>query len=270
MKVKNNHSKMRAHFLLSIILPVFSNCQQAGSQPDALVTKVAPVEESSVYYRDVKSIPLPEGYSRISEPEGSFGNWLRQLSLKKDNRVYLYNGQLKKNQSAQFAVLNIPVGNKDLQQCADAVMRLRASWLYQQRRFGDIVFSDNNGKKYQAGHQMDSAQLESYLEKVFAFCGTASLEKQLRRVPDYNRIKAGDVLIKGGSPGHAVLVMDVAADQQGRRIYLLAQSYMPAQNIHILLNPMDTEGSPWYHANVDNFLIHTPEWTFTKQELRQW
>lgn len=35
--------------------------------------------------------------------------------------VKLFNGNLKRNQQAHFGILNIDVGKKDLQQCADAV-----------------------------------------------------------------------------------------------------------------------------------------------------
>jgi hypothetical protein len=77
----------------------------------------------------VHEIPLPQGYERIGVNTNSFGAYLRSLPLKKDKTVYLYNGQKKYNQSAQYAVINISTGNKDLQQCADAVMRLRAEYL---------------------------------------------------------------------------------------------------------------------------------------------
>jgi len=46
-------------------------------------------------------------------------------------------------------------------------------------------------------------------------------------------------------PGHAVIVVDMAEDAKGQRAFLLAQSYMPAQDIHILKNPMDADLSPW-------------------------
>lgn len=218
----------------------------------------------------VTEIPVPAGYQRISCPENSFGSWLRKVGIKKDTRVHLYNGRLKENQSAQYAVLNIPVGNKDLQQCADAVMRMRAQYLYYHKRFGEIVFTDNSGKKYACPGAIDSIHFERYLEKVYSWCGTLSLEKQLHPVADFQTIQPGDVLIKGGSPGHAVIVMDVAVNKTGKKVYLLAQSYMPAQEIHVLKDPMNGTLSPWYEVKTDHSLITTPEWTFTLKQLRRW
>jgi hypothetical protein len=100
-------------------------------------------------------------------------------------------------------------------------------------------------------------------------CGSASLQKQLRTHVEMKNIEPGDVLIHGGFPGHAVIVMDVAANKQGSKIYLLAQSYMPAQDIHVLRNPSDKNLSPWYQVN-DETIIETPEYTFTKYELKGW
>ena len=80
---------------------------------------------------------------------------------------------------------------------------------------------------------------------------------------------AGDVLIRGGFPGHAVIVMDVAVNSQGKKIYLIAQSYMPAQDIHVLINPANNEISPWYEVD-DAEIIETPEYIFTRNELKTW
>jgi hypothetical protein len=77
------------------------------------------------------------------------------------------------------------------------------------------------------------------------------------------------VIIRGGFPGHAVIVMDVAVNASGKKIYLLAQSYMPAQDIHVLKNPMNADLSPWYEVN-DDPIIYTPEYRFTKNELKRW
>ena len=100
-------------------------------------------------------------------------------------------------------------------------------------------------------------------------CGSASLAKQLKPVNSFSQIQPGDVIIRGGFPGHAVIVMDVAVNNSGKKIYLLAQSYMPAQDIHVLKNPNNTGLSPWYEVN-DDTVIYTPEYTFSQHELRRW
>ena len=100
-------------------------------------------------------------------------------------------------------------------------------------------------------------------------CGSASLSKQLKPVIDFSDITPGDVLIRGGFPGHAVIVMDVAENIKGEKIFMLAQSYMPAQDIHILVNPADENLSPWYKVN-DGMKIVTPEYLFYKNELKRW
>jgi hypothetical protein len=83
-------------------------------------------------------------------------------------------------------------------------------------------------------------------------------------------IQPGDVFIKGGSPGHAVIVVDVAVNPStGKNIFLLAQSFMPAQDIHVLINPADTVLSPWYKADPSTEKFSTPEWDFYTNELRR-
>lgn len=217
----------------------------------------------------IKNIPLPGGFSRLPANEHSFAAWLRERPLKKDKTVYLYNGMPKRNQLAQYAVLDISVGKEDLQQCADAVMRLRAEYLYEQGSYRNIAFTDNASHWYNYKNGKDRDAFNNYLHTVFAYCGTASLEKQLKAVTVFNNIQPGDVFIKGGFPGHAVMVMDVAQNGKGEKIYLLCQSYMPAQDIHLLKNPMDPQLSPWYKV-IDNQDVITPEWTFKTSQLRRW
>lgn len=131
-------------FLLSIILPVLGSCQEAGS--NSRISQQSAL--SKPVLTKVVDIRPPTGYARFNVSSTGFTAWLRNISIKSDHTVYLYNGKPKSNQRAQFAVLDIPVGKKDLQQCADAVMRLRASWLYSEGRYSEIKFSDNNGRIY--------------------------------------------------------------------------------------------------------------------------
>ncbi|RYF89454.1 MAG: hypothetical protein EOO03_06000 [Chitinophagaceae bacterium] len=219
-------------------------------------------------FSSLGEIPLPDGFSRTSVDAASFAWWLRKLPLKSDNTVYLYNGAPKPNQQAQFAVLDVSVGDRDLQQCADAVMRLRAEYLYAQERFESINFTDNEGGVYQFDEPYSRPRFDKYLQRVFGMCGTASLSKQMKQV--YLReMNVGDVFIKGGFPGHAVIVVDMAKNRMGKKIYLLAQSYMPAQDIHILNNPNDGALSPWYELNDETSII-TPEYRFTSSQLKTW
>ena len=99
------------------------------------------------------------------------------------------------------------------------------------------------------------------------YAGSASLERELVKV-SLSEVSTGDVLIQGGSPGHAIIVMDAAEDiKTGKRIFILAQSYMPAQDIHIVVNPENEDISPWYEADVSVKQIITPEWNFTIDDI---
>ena len=44
---------------------------------------------------------------------------------------------------------------------------------------------------------------------------------------------------------------------------------MPAQDIHLLKNFGSSELSPWYKVNGET-AIQTPEYTFSKYELKRW
>jgi hypothetical protein len=108
-----------------------------------------------------------------------------------------------------------------------------------------------------------------YLNYIFAFANTASLKKQLNKVENFSEIKIGDVFVQSGNPyGHAVTVMDVCKNEKGEKQFMLSQSYMPAQSIHLLINPKSVTKSPWYPVDFGGKLI-TSEWTFEKEDLRR-
>ncbi len=253
-------------FSAAVIMTIFS-CNGIQSQQNAEIGSPVQVTEP-VFFINIGSIPTTSGYQRLPLAAASFGAWLRGVSLKKDNTVYLYNGSQKRNQSAQFAVLDISVGIKDLQQCADAAMRLRAEYLFDQAAYDQIKFIDNEQNIYQFRSPYSRKDLHIFLQRVFGMCGTASLSKQMKTVqaPD---LQAGDLLLKGGFPGHAVMIVDVAENENGEKRYLLAQSYMPAQDIHVLINPTDETISPWYKLDEIE-MIETPEWTFNNRQFKTW
>lgn len=109
------------------------------------------------------------------------------------------------------------------------------------------------------------APLARYLVPTFGHAGTRSLSRVSRPVP-LAQVQPGDVLIHGGAPGHAVLVVDVAKNPATHQKYLLlAQSYMPAQGIHGLHE--GPKPSPWFPVGTAAAGIDTPEWTFGPREL---
>lgn len=233
--------------------------------------------------------------SRVAPPPGfvrteatGFGAWLRALPVRPGrSTVHLHDGSEKPNQAAHALVFAVDVGIRDLQQCADAVMRLRAEWLRAAGRADEICFRFTSGdaaswKRWRKGWRPlvnkgrvswakrrepsgSYPTFRSYLATVFMYAGTASLEKELERVPDPSRPEIGDLYLHGGFPGHGMLVVDVAQNEGGERMFLLAQSYMPAQEIHLVVNPESPE-SPWYRARAQGAIV-TPEWTFERRAL---
>lgn len=211
------------------------------------------------------SVPVPEGFRRIPVREDSFAEWLRGLPMHPPGTpVRLHDGRLKPAQVHHVAVVDIDVGKRDLQQCADAVMRLRAEWLLS--RGQGIAFNYTNGKRsrFSGG---DYRSFQRYMTLVFAYAGTASLEREMIPVASAG-MAIGDVFIKGGFPGHAMLVADMIVNETtGEKRFLLLQSYMPAQDMHIVKNPAAGDGSPWFPLPLLGPLV-TPEWTFAAESLR--
>jgi len=235
-------------------------------------------------------ISPPEDYRRMPVDSDSFAGWLRRLPVKPGRpEVHLFNGRPKGRQDLHEAVIDIDTGDRDLQQCADAVIRLRAEYLFSMKRFGDIHYNFTSGDtafysdwrkgfrpqvrgsrvswRRTAEPDFSHEAFRDYLETVFAYAGSYSLESELVPVEDQSDMKIGDVFIQGGFPGHAVIVVDMARKPgTGEKVFLLAQSYMPAQDIHILRNLNDQELSPWYRVDFGE-VLETPEWDFERTDL---
>jgi len=241
----------------------------------------------------VASIPSPKGYQRTAlSTQSRFSYWLRHLPIQPEGaRVYFYNGKQKPYQKGAHSVVDIDVGKRDLQQCADAVMRLKAEHHYSLKEYQSIHFNYTSGHKVSfedwrkgkqprvSGNSVNFSSpngktdnsyrnFKKYMNAVFSYAGTASLSKELKRVP-ITDMQIGDVFIQGGFPGHAVIVVDMSINSKtGEKVFLIAQSYMPAQSIHVLNNLKNIALSPWYPVRFDGDL-HTPEWSFSQNNLKR-
>lgn len=293
--------KRNIRCVLLAVLTIFSSCAPDSQSETDGAQQIQDAEHGDMF-ADIENdlvlpsgstvasmIATPDGYDRLSVTSNSFGEFLRNLPVKPaGSAVKQHDGRLKSNQNVHVAVIDLEIGTKDLHQCADAVMRLRAEYLWKRGLYSQIHFNFTSGfrcdySKWMEGYriQMDGndakwfkksnpsntyADFWKYMELVFTYAGTASLSKELKRVALHD-MQIGDVFIKGGFPGHAVVVVDMAKHTStGKRIFLLAQSYMPAQETHVLKNPDNRNLSPWYELDFDGEL-NTPEWTFNSQQL---
>jgi hypothetical protein len=248
--------------------------------------------ETPVDIRFIREIPLAAGFKHYLGKDTVYASWLLNRKLKKENTVYHYNGIRKKNQEAQFAVLDAAIGKKDLLQCADAAIKLRADFLYQHKRWNEINFistscdtisykdwlsggrwKEQSGRLVATGNVAPSLNrnpvFESFMEFVYTYCGTYSLSRQLQAVPEIDSILPGDIFIQGGFPGHAVTVLSVIMNNKGEKWFLLVQGFMPAQDIHLLKNPGEKIVSPWYKIEKNKPII-IPEWVFQINDLKRW
>jgi Domain of unknown function (4846) len=280
----------RVYNIITIVLLItLSTLQLQSCDRKQVITKPIVLDSSG---NTVKTrFKTPDGYTRSAPEKKSFAEYLQNLPLKPEGTKALnYDGIEKRPDDVYAAVVNIDVGDKDLQQCADAVMRLRAEYLYGQKKYDEIKFNFTSGftseySKWRYGYRISVngnnvswikksepnnsySEFRKYLDVVFMYAGTLSLEKELTPI-DINDIEIGSVFIKGGSPGHAVIVVDLAENKTtGDKIFLIAQSYMPAQDIQILKNMEDSKLSPWYSIKFGDKL-ETPEWMFKRTQLRR-
>lgn len=232
---------------------------------------------------------VPEGYERTPAEKGSLTNFLRGYELKADGKpVLLYNGNPKGNQSVHAAVFTLPIEDVDLQQCADSVMRVYAEYYWQSGQYDKIAFHFTNGflceySKWREGYRVavngnnvsweKTAEYDEsydcfvkYMRMVFTYAGTLSMDSLESETIQLSELQVGDVILKGGSPGHVVMVVDVCVNGEGQKAFLLAQGYMPAQEFHIINNPLH-ENDPWYYAEEMSFPLETAEYTFAEESM---
>jgi hypothetical protein len=257
---------------LSIFLSSCSNLNSQESNNEIAISKDASI--IPLGKRINTRFNVPKGFERDINDSNSFASYLQNLPLKKDGSlVHLFDGRIKQNNGIYLGVIDLSIGKKDLHQCADAVMRLRAEYLFSQKKYNEISFLTASGKQFGYmiwlnGREPNKTNFWNYLEALFNVANTTSLNKQLKYKP-IQKLEIGDVFIypwNGNIPGHAIIVVDKCLNPEGKVKFMLAQSFMPAQELQILNNPND-DGSPWYSLEFGKTLF-TSEIDFTKNQLK--
>jgi hypothetical protein len=220
-----------------------------------------------------KRILTPQHCKRESFAANSFASYLRQLKLMPHGSlVKYYNGATKTKPNVYVAVIDLPIGTQDLHQCADAVMHVWSRYLFTQKQYQQMKFLFLGDSKWHvfsdwANNNYTEKNYWHWIQQVWSAANTKSLYKQMQSV-ELKDIQVGDVLLQTGNPyGHAIIIVDECKNiKTGKKYYLLAQSYMPAQQLQLLDNPAHL-GNPWY--SFDDTAIETPEWDFTINDFKR-
>lgn len=267
-----------------------NNLTQSADNQEVIIEKQVVKELSSI-----KEIALPEGFERITVQENSFGQYLRNLPLRTDDMIINnYDGSQNYYQDGHFAIIDMEIGNRDLQQCADVAMRLRAEYLYKNKKYNEIQFTFASGglgkfSEYANGYRgkvqgnkllwrqtnikapsYSRKTFDRYMNLIYAYAGTISLPNDVKSVA-LDAMQIGDIFLKTGKPiGHAVTIADMAENKiTGEKIFLVVQGFMPAQQFHVLKNLNNSAFSPWYTLKEDGFL-ELPQWTFESKHLKRY
>ncbi len=233
----------------------------------------------------VTRVMVPEGYQRVAYDRGTFAEYLRNYKLKPyGSKIINYDDSEYFAQHWHEAILEVPVPANGLQQCADALMRIRSEYLWDTNRKDEIGFKFTSGhycswKKYAEGyrpkvkgnkvtfHKTATANhskpnFYKYLNLIYTYAGTLSMYNELQKVA-IKDIRIGDMLVKPGTPGHIEIIVDEIINEEGTKMYLLAQGNTPAQSVCLLKNFENTETSPWYVFHENN-PVDTPSYYFDK------
>lgn len=227
-----------------------------------------------------QAFPPPSGTERVPVEKGSFGEWLRERPLyPPDRQVLSYAGDPLDMPAAR--VFDMPVGTRDLQQCADSILRLRATWERASGRSPEYHYTSGylsswaawaagsrplvsgssvSTRKGAASPDSSDQNFDRWLYDLFMYAGTRSLPKDTEAdsLPD-----PGDLLVTPGSPGHAVLILDVALSGTQRWV-LVGQGYMPAMDFHVVKGPVQG----WYR--VEGEILDTAPIPMPWSGLRRW
>lgn len=222
-------------------------------------------------------ITVPEGYERVVYSENTFQHYVQNYPLKSfGSKIINYDGNEYGYQRGHVGILEIPVPSNGLQQCADALIRIRSEYLWETNQKNAIGFNFTSGhycswKQYAEGYRpkvngsrvsfhktagadTSEANFYRYLNLIYTYAGTQSLFDELKSIETVEEVQVGDMLIYPGSPGHVVMVVDEVVNSSGEKLFILAQGNTPAQSVHILKNPNDSRISPWYELEMGAYL----------------
>lgn len=217
----------------------------------------------------LKSFSIPDGYTRVLE--NKYHEWITSLEITTKEEVKTFDGDTIYGLGDYYAgKFTYDIGDENLHQCADAAIYLNAKYHFDTGNLDRITYHFTNGKRYGfkqwtsgltplvtgnksklvIGPEKSNNTFREYLDIIFMYAGSWSLEKYDTFEVDLKDMMVGDIFIQGGFPGHTISVVDVVINKKtNNKLYMLAESYMPAQEQYILSN----SGNVWYNLSKYSF-----------------
>lgn len=142
--------------------------------------------------------------------------------------------------------------------------RVRAEYLFAQKRFDEIGFHFCSGqfytwKMYCNGelpvsngnnvyfistkklHDHSHTSLRKYIDIVYTYANTISLCKELITT---DSLAVDTVIIWPGSPGHCCIIIDEKIMHGNEKLFKLAEGYITAQSVYVPSNPYNQQLTP--------------------------
>lgn len=221
----------------------------------------------------------PVGYLRIPADSTSFGYWLRHMPLLlKESPVKDFKNRIFKqsNDSTIAAVVAYDIKGCNLDQCMDILLRLWTSYLVDNNRQDEIEFPLPDGlsfrwidwaegirPKFRGAHfyldnvaEPDNSErsFRRYLNTIFEYSSTQAFFHYYKDInPD--SLQIGDFIVKKGTKGHAVMIVDLAWNNHGNLIALIGQGDTPACQFYLLNYK---KGNPWFPIDTKQEILPLP------------
>lgn len=228
----------------------------------------------------IEEISLPsKDFYRVNIINNSFSDFLRKLPLKKTgSHVLNYRGGVFKSggDTSVASVVDMDVTGRRLEQCMDILVRLYAEYLWGKEQVGNFNLPLPGGywlewQKWKTGFRpvfkginvfwSRSSQPDSSHQSFRTFLNTVYSESHTQQFYhayqpiERREVQIGDIIIKKGTKGHAIMIVDLVKNERGQMMALIGNGDTPACQL-FLLNYKS--GIPWIPLNFDQETLALP------------
>ncbi len=238
----------------------------------------------------VDYLAAPQGYTRISLPQGGFADWLRHLPIAPvgtpvtgSNRKTILAG----DSALLAAVIALQPRSGRALSGVNMLIRLRAehAWAVGDKEAAAFHFTSGHfmpwsawaegvrptvvGRdvKFKKSAETDDSRSNfcAYLETVFNYTSALSILDDTRP-PNEITVAAGDIFLPREKNAAPLMVLDAVTDGAGDVRVLLGRAGIPAQTFHVIRG---SDGLPWFDISQSR-AIEFDGLHYEAERIRRW